>query len=84
MYFELYVATFSIFTLVCYFLLKIIMFFYNQYEMNYRNSEYETLYIVLCLSLSINILAILNYSRIDFLTLSLLTTISYIYFINLV
>ena len=84
MYFELCIATLSIFTLVCFLWLKIIMFFYNQYEMNYRNSEHETLYLVLCLSLSIYMITLLNYSQIDFITLSLLTTISYIYFINFV
>ena len=84
MYFELCIATLSIFTLVCFLWLKIIMFLYNQYEMNYKNSEYETLYLVLCLSLSIYMITLLNYSQIDFLTLSLLTMISYIYFINFV
>lgn len=82
MYFELYLLTLSIFILVFFLWLKIIMFFYNQYEMNYKNSDYETLYIVLCLSLSINIIVLLNYIQIDFITLPLLTTIIYIYFIN--
>ena len=81
MYFELYL-TFSIFTFICYLWFKIIMLMYNQYEINYKDSDYENLYLFTCLSLSINIIVLLNYSQIDFITLSLLTTISYIFLNN--
>ena len=82
MFFELCIFGLSLYIICCTIWLKIVFYMYHHYNLYYKNTEFDYMYLFLCLSLFLNLIAFLNYAQTDFLTLTFFTTLSYIYLDN--